>query len=49
MKQKRKKDEKPVATDFQSDDRPIASDVLGSWTGTPVDEKDKPIQDADDL
>lgn len=25
------------------------SDVLGSWTGTPNDEDDKPVQDADDL
>ncbi len=25
------------------------SDVLGSWTGTPQDEDEKPIQDADDL
>ena len=25
------------------------SDVLGSYTGTPYDEEDEPVQDADDL
>lgn len=25
------------------------SDVLGSYTGTPEDEDDRPVQDADDL
>ena len=27
----------------------IPSDVLGSYTGTPLDEEDEPVQDADDL
>ncbi|MBQ8537552.1 MAG: hypothetical protein IJ461_09150 [Clostridia bacterium] len=25
------------------------SDVLGSYTGTPADQEDTPVQDADDL
>ncbi|MDD3428504.1 MAG: hypothetical protein PHG02_00675 [Oscillospiraceae bacterium] len=28
---------------------PSKSDPSGSWTGLPVDEKEKPVQDADDL
>ena len=27
----------------------IMTDPDGSWTGTPVDENEKPIQDVDDL
>lgn len=27
----------------------IETDPLGSWTGTPADEKEIPVQDADDL
>lgn len=33
----------------ERDEAPIQSDVLGSYTGIPEDEKDKPIQDSDDL
>lgn len=29
--------------------RETHSDVLGSYTGTPLDEEDEPVQDADDL
>ncbi len=28
---------------------PSKTDPLGSWTGIPEDEDDRPIQDADDL
>ncbi|MBE6704768.1 MAG: hypothetical protein E7583_05850 [Ruminococcaceae bacterium] len=28
---------------------PTATDVLGSYTGQPVDRYEKPVQDADDL
>ena len=34
--------------DEQKSDK-ISSDVLGSWTGIPENEYDKPVQDADDL
>ena len=36
-----------VAEEWQKHDG--NSDVLGSWTGTPEDSDDKPVQDADDL
>lgn len=28
---------------------PFPSDVQGSWTGTPLDDSEEPVQDADDL
>ncbi len=34
---------------LQWSDPKIVSDVLGSYTGVPLDPAEKPIQDADDL
>ena len=34
---------------FRSPDSRIKSDVNGSYTGVPINEKEKPVQDADDL
>ncbi len=34
--------------DYDATDDEIVSDVLGSYTGSPLDD-DRPIQDADDL
>ena len=33
----------------ESDDGEIKSDVNGSYTGVPLNKKEKPVQDADDL
>ena len=30
-------------------EKKLDTDVLGSYTGTPLDEEDEPVQDADDL
>ena len=38
----------PDLSDAPSDDAPICTDVLGSYTGTPL-EGVAPVQDADDL
>jgi len=49
-KQKQKKNDKTasmLAHQWSSDIENF--DVLGSWTGTPKDEDEKPQQDADDL
>ena len=37
-----------IGTDFKEKSR-IDTDPLGSWTGTPRDPHDTPVQDADDL
>ncbi len=47
--QKRQQLIQPEGLLFQSEAAPIGSDVLGSWTGTPAEEEDRPVQDADDL
>ena len=47
-KQKEKKSAENAPTDFTSKPS-INTDPLGSWTGTPDDPNDKPVQDADDL
>ena len=47
-KKKSGKHEAPESTLKQEGKSDIPSDVLGSYTGTPVD-NGKPIQDADDL
>lgn len=44
---KQKKAEK-IAKEWQVDGK-IKSDVNGSYTGTPDDPNERPIQDADDL
>lgn len=53
MKKKKQKEKQelihPQKHLFQSEAAPIGSDILGSWTGTPVEEDDRPVQDADDL
>lgn len=36
-------------TKFRSPDSRIKSDVNGSYTGVPINENEKPVQDADDL
>lgn len=48
-KKKQKKNEKArrLAENWQMHEG--NSDVLGSWTGTPEDDDDRPVQDADDL
>ena len=35
--------------DYLPEEERIITDPLGSWTGTPIDKFDMPIQDADDL
>ena len=45
-KNKEKSNVKP--SDFAKKDR-IDTDPLGSWTGTPDDPTESPVQDADDL
>ena len=50
MNEKQKKPKNEPAR-MQSADRPgmIDTDPLGSYTGTPDDPYEKPVQDADDL
>lgn len=43
----KKKKASKLAEEWQKNNS--GSDVLGSWTGTPEDKNDKPVQDADDL
>ncbi len=44
-----KRHSKLVEAIIQEARRKNPTDVLGSWTGVPYDEYEKPVQDADDL
>lgn len=46
---KRKPSAKKVKSLKLSENKPIKSDVQGSYTGVPADPYEKPVQDADDL
>ena len=47
MKKRRKQE--PEAVREIMEEGPSFTDPQGSWTGTPADELDEPVQDADDL
>lgn len=42
-------DFKDKKTELQGSEDRIKTDPLGSYTGTPEDKDDEPVQDADDL
>ena len=39
----------PILPLGMGSNQPIVADPLGSYTGTPMDVTEKPVQDADDL
>jgi len=54
MKSKKIKKYEEVVKAWKNRDKKIPSDVLGSYTGNPISERnpdpnDKPIQDSDDI
>lgn len=41
--------ENMVKTMHETAQEPISTDPQGSWTGTPLNENEEPVQDADDI